>query len=102
MNVKFVVAIGYSEGGLEPLFKFFDHVPHDQATYVVLRHVPRDQRGILNEILKRHSKLDILEAGNGMEIEIDIVYIPRCDSYLTIDDNYLQLQLRSLYTTPYN
>jgi two-component system CheB/CheR fusion protein len=96
MNLKFVVAIGYSEGGLDPLLTLFDHVPHDQATYVILRHIPMDQRSVLAQVLKRHSKLVIMEVENGMAIENDIIYIPPSHSYITIKNNKLNLHARVL------
>ena len=102
MNSKFVVAIGYSEGGLQPLLTFFDHVPHDQATYIILRHIPIDQRSTLADILKRHSKLEIREAEDGKPIENDVVYIPPSSSYLFIKDDQLYLQSRTAETRNYN
>ncbi|MDB5246473.1 MAG: hypothetical protein JWQ40_867 [Segetibacter sp.] len=102
MSLKFVVAIGYSEGGLEPLLTFFDHVPHDQATYVILRHIPFGQRGALTEILSKHSKLEISEAENEMAIENDKIYIPPSDSYLTIRNDKLYLQSRFVRPHSYN
>lgn len=102
MNIKFVVAIGYSEGGLEPLMTFFDHVPHDQATYIILRHIPIGQRGALGEILQRHSKLRIVEVQDGMPIENDVVYIPPSTSYLIIKHDTLYLQPRIMESRNYN
>jgi len=102
MNLKFVVAIGYSEGGLQPLLTFFNHVPHDQATYIILRHIPIGQRGALAEILKQHSKLTIIEAENGMPIENDKVYIPPSTSYMSIDRDILYLHPRTQESIYYN
>ena len=102
MNLKFVVAVGYSEDGLAPLLTFFDHVPHDQATYIILRHIPIGQRSVLKEILNRHSKLEILEAENGVAIENDKVYIPPPSSYITIKNDKLYLQPRIHESANYN
>jgi two-component system CheB/CheR fusion protein len=102
MGLKFIVAIGYSEGGLEPLLTFFDHVPHDEATYIILRHIPIGQRGALREILLRHSKLEIVEAEDGMPIENDVVYIPPSTSYLSIKNDTLYLHPRVMESRSYN
>ncbi|MCW3078654.1 chemotaxis protein CheB [Segetibacter sp.] len=102
MNLKFVVAIGYSEGGIEHLLKFFDNTPHDQATYVILRHVPIGQRGLLRDVLQRHSKLEIVEAEDGMAIENDKVYIPPSNSYMTIKNDTFYLHQRLLEHSYYN
>lgn len=102
MGLTFVVAIGYSEGGLKALLTMFDHIPHDQATYVILRHVPINQRNLLTEILQKHSKLEIFEVENGMEVIKNKVYIPPSDSYVTIKRNKLYLHLRLNETKNYN
>lgn len=99
---KFVVGIGYSEGGLEPLKTFFDHTPHDQATYIILRHIPLDQRTTLQQILQRHSKLEIIEAEDAMRIAKDTVYIPPSSSYITIERDTLYLTPRVKEITGYN
>ena len=102
MSTKFVVAIGYSEGGLEPISTFFDHVPHDHVTYVILRHIPVGQRSLIGDILQRHSKLKIMEVEDGMSIENDVVYIPSSTSYLTIADDKLYLHPRVHDSRNYN
>lgn len=102
MKFKFVVAIGYSEGGLVPLTSFFDHVPHDHATYIILRHIPIGQRNVLADILQRHSKLAIKEAEDDTPIENDVVYIPPSDSFLTIKDDRLFLHPRTSNQKNYN
>ncbi|TDH27239.1 chemotaxis protein CheB [Segetibacter sp. 3557_3] len=94
MSKKFIVAIGASEGGLRPLTAFFDFVPHDQATYVILRHLPVDSKSQLQVILERHSKLMIKEVENGMIIEKDVIYMPPSESYITIANDRLYLQAR--------
>jgi two-component system CheB/CheR fusion protein len=95
MGAKFVVAIGSSAGGLSPLTSYFDFTPHDQATYVILRHLPLDYKSQLQEILDRHSKLTICEATHGMPIKKDTIYMSPSDMYLTIKDDHLFLQSRT-------
>jgi two-component system CheB/CheR fusion protein len=102
MNLKFVVAVGYSEGGLTSLLSFFDHVPHDQATYIILRHIPVGQQSVLKEILNRHSKLEIMEVEDGMKIENDFIYIPPSSSYITIQNDKLYLHPRVHEKINYN
>jgi chemotaxis response regulator CheB len=94
MQNRFVVAIGFSEGGLEPLLTFFHHTPHDHATYIILRHVPLEQKSHLHEILKAHSKLDIFEVQGKTPIARDAVYMPPPSMYITIRGNDLYLEKR--------
>jgi chemotaxis response regulator CheB len=91
---KFVVAIGSSAGGLAPMLSFFDFTPHDQATYVILRHVPIDHKSQLHKILGRHSKLKIVEAENNTPIVKDIIYMPPASMFMTIKNDRLYLQTR--------
>jgi two-component system CheB/CheR fusion protein len=90
----YVVAIGSSAGGLDAMKVFFDHTPHDQATYIILRHLPIDCKSELQQILQRHSKLKILEAVDNTVIEKDTVYIPPPSKYMTISKDRLFLHQR--------
>lgn len=94
MKERFVVAIGSSAGGLEPMKTFFDNTPHDQATYIIIRHIPIAHQSVLHEILQRHSKLEIIEAKDGDLIEKDRVYLPPSSMYMTIKNNRLYLSPR--------
>ena len=91
---KFVVAIGSSAGGLDPMLSFFDFAPHDEATYVILRHVPIDHQSKLHNVLEWHTKLKIVEAQNDTLIEKDTIYIPPASMYMTIKNDRLYLQKR--------
>jgi len=94
MDDRFIIAIGSSAGGLVALKEFFDAVPHDQASYVILRHIPVSFRSELHKILKRHSKLDIIEVEDGMKISKDIVYIPPPYANLSIKNSTFYLHKR--------
>lgn len=91
---KFVVAIGSSAGGIDPLKSFFDFTPHSQATYIILRHIPYKYQSQLHLILEKHSKLKFVQAGNDMLIEKDTIYMPPASMYMTIKDDRLYLQKR--------
>lgn len=92
---KFIVAIGASAGGLKPIQKFFDCTSNDYATYIILQHVHRDFKTLMGEILKKHSKLQIVEAENGTLIDQNKVYILPSNMYMTIKGEHLYLRPRS-------
>ena len=94
MTQRFVVAIGSSAGGLDAMKTFFDHTPHDNVTYVILRHIPMEYQSVLHEILQRHSKLKILQAEDGTLIKKDHVYMPPPSMYMTIKNDTLYLRPR--------
>lgn len=94
MKDKFIVAIGSSAGGLNAMRLFFDSTPNDHATYVILRHLPINYKSQLHEILKKHSKLKIVEAKDGKLLEQNKIYIPPASMHITIQNDRLYLHLR--------
>jgi two-component system CheB/CheR fusion protein len=92
---RFIVAIGSSAGGLKPMQTFFDSTPNDHATYIIVRHLQQDFRSLMADILKKHSKLEICEATNGVLIEQDKIYLQPSKMYMTIDGDHLYLQPRN-------
>ena len=100
MENKFIVAIGSSAGGQIPMESFFDCAPNDHASYIILRHLPINYKSILGHILKKHSKLEIIEVENATLIESNKVYLQPSDMYMTIENDRLFLfprYLQSLY-----
>ncbi len=71
----YIVGIGFSAGGVEPLTKFFDHTPHDSASYIIVQHLPPDFKSRMAELLAKHSKLKILEITNNMQVLSNCVYL---------------------------
>ncbi len=74
MEQKYIVAVGSSAGGLKPMLAFFDSIPNDHATSIILRHLQVNVKSILADILKRHAKLSVVEVENGMLIEKNNLY----------------------------
>ena len=71
-----VVALGASAGGLEALEKFFDNVPADSGlSFVVVQHLSPDFKSLMNELLARHTEIDIHRVEDGMEVEPDSIYL---------------------------
>src|SRR4051812_31332694 len=76
---RFVVGIGASAGGLDPLVRFFDNLPKDTGmAFVVVQHLSPDFKSLMDELLARHTALPIHLVEDGMPVEADHVYlIPR-------------------------
>ena len=98
MLKQYIVAVGGSAGSLEPIKHFFDHTPLNNATYIVVRHLPKDYKSSLAFILKRHSKLQVLEAKQGMPILNNKIYYSPPNYYLTVYDGVLRLVSRNHHT----
>jgi two-component system CheB/CheR fusion protein len=70
------VGIGASAGGLEALEQFFNPIPvPNGAAFVVIQHLDPTQQGILPELLQRATPMKVTQAGNGMAIKPNSVYV---------------------------
>ena len=90
----YLVAIGGSAGFLKPLLTFFDHTPNDMVSYVILRHIGRNVRSELEQILQAHCLLTVVDATPNMRVENNKVYVLPPGYYMTIKDGRLHLHDR--------
>ena len=86
-----IIALGASAGGLEELNLFFDCTPLDSVSYVIVQHLSPHSKSRMVEIIRRHSKLEVKEATNEMEVESNNVYVIPHDKFMTISDNKFYL-----------
>lgn len=71
-----IVGIGCSAGGLEALEKFLSHVPTGSGiAIVIVQHLDPNHVSALPELLQRLTRMKVVEAGNGMAVLPDSVYI---------------------------
>ena len=94
MPNKYIVAIGFSAGGLIPLKDFFTATPHDDVTYILLNHFPPESKSELQNILQKYCQLVIKEAVNETLIEKDTIYMLPSSMYMTIEGDRLCLHPR--------
>lgn len=87
----YIIAIGASAGGMEEINTFFDHTPLDGVSYVIVQHLSPDFKSRMVELLAKHSKLTVQEAGNGMTIKGNQVYLIPNNKFMTIDNNSFYL-----------
>ena len=86
-----IIAIGASAGGLEEINSFFDHTPLDGVSYIIVQHLSPDFKSRMVDLLKKHSKLIVLQAENEMFVQSNQVYLIPNDKFMTIKDNKLYL-----------
>ena len=80
-----VVGLGASAGGLEPLCQFLAAVPAGSGmAYVVVQHLSPEHIGALPQLLQRATAMPVREAGNGMGIAPDRVYVIPPNAELTL------------------
>ncbi|MFZ4579548.1 MAG: chemotaxis protein CheB, partial [Myxococcota bacterium] len=71
-----VVGIGCSTGGLEALEEFFSHVPVGSGmAFVVIQHLSPEHVSTLPDLLRPFTRMAVTEAGDGMPVLPDCVYV---------------------------
>ena len=73
-----IVGIGASAGGLNALEAFFAAMPKDddfRIAFVVVQHLAPDHKSLLAELVRRYTRMEVVEAENQMAVEPKRVYI---------------------------
>ncbi len=90
-----IVGIGASAGGLEAFEQFFKHMPGKSGMAFILNpHLDPDHTSMLPDLLRRFTPMIVLEAGDGMRVEPDHVYILPPNKDMAIYHRVLQLSQR--------
>ena len=91
----YIVAIGVSAGGLEPLHSFFSQIPPDSGiAFVVIPHLNRDYVSQAAKLLAKHTTMPVCWATQGQEVRPNCVYMLPINKIMTIDDGCLHLKDR--------
>ena len=94
-TVQFVVGLGASAGGLEALERYFDKAPIDSGgAYVVVMHLARNFRSVLDELLARHTKMPVKPVADGLEMEPDTVYVIQPGTEIEVAGAHLRVNQR--------
>lgn len=87
-----ILGIGASAGGLEPLEQFIARIPPDShMAYVVVQHLDPTHKALLPQILQGVTPMSVREAGQGMPIEPDCVYVIPPNTELSVAGDVLNL-----------
>ncbi|HEY3295345.1 MAG TPA: chemotaxis protein CheB [bacterium] len=79
---SFVVGIGGSAGGLEAFSSFFEAMPPDTGmAFVVIQHMDPDRKGVIAQLLQKHTPMPVTQATDGLRTQPNQVYVipPNCD-----------------------
>lgn len=88
----YVVAIGASAGGLDALERFFDEFSADSgAVIVVVQHLSPDHKSMMDNLLSRHTTMPVLMAENGLEMQVNHVYLIPPGKNMTVAGSQLRL-----------
>jgi two-component system CheB/CheR fusion protein len=92
----FVVGVGASAGGLEPIEAFFGAVPHDCGlAFVVVQHLSPDYESRMDTLIRRYTKLAVVHATNDMRVEPNHVYLAPARNEVSIREGRLSLRKRN-------
>ena len=72
----FVVAIGASAGGLQPLEEFFTNLPNNPgAAFVILQHLSPDFPSLMPELIQRRTSLEVEQIKDGAQLHPNHIYV---------------------------
>ncbi len=90
-----VVGIGASAGGLEAISELLAGIaPASGMAFLVVQHLAPFRPSLLPEILSKHTSIAVVEAIDGMVIEIDHVYVIPPNTSMSIARGHIRLQPR--------
>jgi chemotaxis response regulator CheB len=96
-----VVAIGASAGGLEPLTSLLGSIPRDAGlSFVVAMHLDPHARSELPDILAKVTPLPVVEATEGVKVEVNRVYVGPPGASIILVDGSLALLSRPPHGLP--
>ena len=94
-STHFIVGIGASAGGLEPIEQFFDFMPADTGmSFVVVQHLSPDFKSLMPELLARHTKMPIHPVEDGVEVEPNNIYLIPPRKTMVLEGRHLRLRDR--------
>lgn len=87
-----IVAIGASAGGLDPFERFFDAIPKDTGmAFVIIQHLSPNFKSMMDELLARHSDMDMHRIEEGTEIVANAVYLNQPRLSPTLENGVFKL-----------
>lgn len=87
-----IVGIGASAGGLEAFEKFFTNLPPDTGmAFVLVQHLDPTHKSILSELIKRYTRMKVVEVEDGMLVEPNSVFVIPPNRYMGILHGKLHL-----------
>ncbi|HEY4360015.1 MAG TPA: chemotaxis protein CheB [Bryobacteraceae bacterium] len=90
-----IVGIGASAGGLEALIELFEALDNDTGmAFVVVQHLEPRSESHLAEILTRSTKMPVVQAHEGEQVEPDHVYVIPPNTVMIIEKGALHLAPR--------
>ena len=100
---NYIVAIGASAGGLEPIHELFDNMPDNTSfSFVVVQHLSPDHKSLMGELLAKHTSMRIVEATENMQLLPNCVHLIPSKKVMTLSNGLLKLHDKDRHQVPNN
>ncbi|WP_226670923.1 CheR family methyltransferase [Metabacillus litoralis] len=84
-DIPYIVGIGASAGGLEPIELFFQSITSDiEAAFVIVQHLSSQYKSFMPELLKKHTNMKVIQAEEGMILKPRTVYLCPPNHYIYV------------------
>lgn len=94
-NPYYLIGIGLSAGGLEPLLALFDHLPGDlDAAFLIASHLFPGNKSELADILQKHTLMPVAWATDRQLVRRDHIYILAESKMLSVEAGALHVRER--------
>ncbi len=94
---RLVVGVGASAGGLEAFSTLLKAVADVRGmTFLLVQHLDPTHESLLADILKSKSGLAVVEAGHGVQLAEDTIYVIRPGTAMAVEDNRIVLSVPQL------
>jgi two-component system CheB/CheR fusion protein len=92
-NFDFIVGIGASAGGLEPMQQLFDNIPDNTGmSFVIVQHLSPNFISLMPELLAKHTNMEITTVQETHEIKPNHIYLNNRNKVLLIKDGKLVIK----------
>jgi two-component system CheB/CheR fusion protein len=87
-----VVAIGASAGGLEACRKLVERLsPDAEMAFILVQHLDPSHDSMMVELLSHHTRLEVVEAKDGVRLQRAHLYVIPPATYLSVEDGVIRL-----------
>ncbi len=91
-NLRLIVGIGASAGGLAAFSELLNHLPADTGmAFVLVQHLAPAETSLLGELLARTTPIPVKTAENGISVQANHAYVIPPNTQMTISQGRLEL-----------
>lgn len=92
---EFIVAIGFSAGGLRPLHELLEHLPERlNAALIIVQHLHRDHKSMAAALLSKYTAMPVVSVTHGIRMEAGHIYVLPENQMMTYRNGCLWLRER--------